>query len=53
MLLKKEREVFIHALQEEIGRVERGGGNHYGPLSLQAARELLEFARKCPNLVFR
>lgn len=37
----EERMVLAHALRQEIERVEQGGGEQYGVLSLIQAKELL------------
>ena len=39
---KEEKEALIHAFQEEILRVDRGGGNQYGHLSLNKAKTALK-----------
>jgi len=40
-LSKREKEILMHALLTECERVERAGGNQYGPLNLQEIKKLI------------
>ncbi len=44
-LTEGEKHVLVHALREELDRVDRAGGDWYGSMSLLEARRLVEYLR--------
>ncbi len=38
---EKENRVIVHSMREELCRIQKSGGNQYGPLNLEQMKSLI------------